>query len=285
MSVGSGPVSFFWIRSALLGKSDFADANPPASDNGDKMLRKSAHRVVSMIRLARNLRVIDRRAIYKFWEVDLIKRFLKQFEVDCVFDVGANYGQYASMLRDKVGFDGLIVSFEPLPEAAEHLRKISKKDKNWIVVEMAVSDQVGTADFNVTKGNQFSSLQTPINGPAGNFGGQHVVEKTIAVRTTTLDETYREISSKFRFNRPFLKMDTQGGDVRIVRASPNAARKFVGLQSEISFVAIYEGQENYRRSIELYEELGFRMVGFLQNNAGHFPVMLETDCLMANSAL
>lgn len=238
-----------------------------------------------MIRLARNLRIVDRRAIYKFWEVDLIKIFLKQFKVDCVFDIGANYGQYASMLRDDVGFNGMIVSFEPLPEAAEHLRKISEKDENWIVVEVAVSDQVGVSDFNITKGDQFSSLQAPLEGPAGNFGGQNVVEKTIAVRTTTLDAAYREVANKYGFSRPFLKMDTQGGDVRIVRASPDATKRFVGLQSEISFVAIYDGQESYLRSIELYEELGFRMVGFVQNNAGHFPVMVETDCLMANSAL
>lgn len=248
------------------------------------MLRNSAHRVANMIRLVRNLRIVDRRAIYKFWEVDLLKRFLTQFKVDCVFDIGANYGQYASMLRDKVGFYGVIVSFEPLPEAAEHLRRLSEKDAKWVVIEAAVSDQVGLSEFNVTKGDQFSSLQAPLDGSAVNFGGQNVVEKTIGVRTITLDAAYRELSNKYGFTRPFLKMDTQGADAKIVRASPGATKKFVGLQSEVSFVAIYDGQESYRRSIELYEELGFRMVGFVQNNAGHFPVMVETDCLMANSA-
>ena len=39
---------------------------------------------------------------------------LAHLKIDCVLDVGANVGQYRDFLRDKVLFDGIIISFEPV---------------------------------------------------------------------------------------------------------------------------------------------------------------------------
>jgi hypothetical protein len=47
------------------------------------------------------------------FEEEHLRRFLRHFEVDCVFDVGANSGQYATMVRERAGYLGPIVSFEP----------------------------------------------------------------------------------------------------------------------------------------------------------------------------
>ena len=59
-------------------------------------------------------------------EILSLRRFLSAFAVDCVIDVGANHGQYATMLRRDVGFAGAILSFEPNPETVavltEHVR-------------------------------------------------------------------------------------------------------------------------------------------------------------------
>jgi hypothetical protein len=44
------------------------------------------------------------------------------YKIDCVFDVGGNEGQYGTLLRDRVGYEGVIVSIVPVPEFAEKLR-------------------------------------------------------------------------------------------------------------------------------------------------------------------
>jgi hypothetical protein len=67
------------------------------------------------------------------FEREHLRRFLSHFKVDCVFDVGANAGQYAQMLRERAGFEGTIISYEPIPEFAAQLRMAAKSDPAWFV--------------------------------------------------------------------------------------------------------------------------------------------------------
>src|SRR5258708_7328948 len=78
-----------------------------------------------------NIRLIDRRNLYALWEEMHLQKLLLHLDVDCVFDVGANTGQYAAMLRREVGFQGLIISFEPIPKVARALRAVAKGDPLW----------------------------------------------------------------------------------------------------------------------------------------------------------
>ncbi len=61
-------------------------------------------------------------------QLALMGRLLEYHQIELIFDVGANCGQYASFLRDS-GYQGKIVSFEPLSTAYSQLLTLSKKDK------------------------------------------------------------------------------------------------------------------------------------------------------------
>ena len=63
-------------------------------------------------------RIVNPSRIALLFEEQHLKRFFAHFDIDCVFDVGANVGQYATALRDRVGFRGQIISFEPNPATA-----------------------------------------------------------------------------------------------------------------------------------------------------------------------
>jgi FkbM family methyltransferase len=49
---------------------------------------------------------------------------LSHHKVNTIFDIGANEGQFGVLLRE-IGFEGKIVSFEPLSDARERVCKIS----------------------------------------------------------------------------------------------------------------------------------------------------------------
>ncbi len=232
-----------------------------------------------------HLQVVDDRELHALWEQQHLKRLFAAYGVDCVFDVGANNGQYATMLRHTVGFRGLVISFEPIPEVAASLRITSRRDASWFVEEIAIAEHDGTQSFHVMRDPQFSSLSRPRCDEATMLAERNGIETTTAVRTETLTTAFRRLQAIHGFRRPFLKLDTQGYDLRILQAAALTLPEFIGLQSELAVKRLYEDSVDYREALKAYERLGFTLSAFVPNNAGHFPILVETDCIMVQSRL
>jgi FkbM family methyltransferase len=230
-------------------------------------------------------RLLNKTKIGLIFEEVHLKKFFKHYNVDCVFDVGANHGQYATMIRKRVGYKGPIISFEPIPAAAAVLRKKAKSDPNWYVEELALDKSVGTAIFNIMLADQFSSLHAPSEKEVDLFKVENKVAKQISVATSTLKDVFEKYQKLLNFKRPFLKMDTQGHDLEIAQGGGLVLKSFVGLQSELSIRKIYDDTNDYTKVIAYYQSQGFELSAFIPNNEGHFPHLIEIDCVMYNKNL
>jgi FkbM family methyltransferase len=177
--------------------------------------------------------------------------------VDCVFDVGANYGQYASMLREKINYKGHIISFEPIPDAAIKLRELSKNDPLWVIEECALSKENDERNFHIMESNQFSSLSLPNHSEVELFVDMNKVRSEVRVKSETLLSVFKRLETQISFNRPFLKMDTQGFDVEVVNSGADIIQKFVGIQSELAVNKIYHNSIDFRDAITVYMKHGF----------------------------
>jgi FkbM family methyltransferase len=228
--------------------------------------------------------VVRRGSAWSLIEQDQLERFFEEFEVDCIFDIGANVGQYAEKVF-YTQFAGLIISFEPNPEAFDTLEKKSDGNSRWKVFQCALDQVSREVEFNVMVASQFSSLHAPDHSATDIFADRNKVIETVVLTTVTLDQIFEDLSVEFKFKRPFLKMDTQGHDLSVVAGAETHIRKFVGLQSELSFTPLYENCPTYAESLQLYERLGFKLTALIPNNAGHFPNLHEVDCLMYNPSL
>jgi FkbM family methyltransferase len=231
-------------------------------------------------RIARKLEILNLAELWYVFEDAQLRRFFEYFQVDCVFDVGANEGQYAEKLRNGVGFRGVIISFEPIPELARRLRAKAKKDAKWYVEELALDREEGTGIFNIMASNQFSSLLPPSHDDVDIFARQNQVIERVQVKKSTVALELEKYSSLASFGNPFLKLDTQGNDLSVVEGAGQSLNRFVGLQSELSIRQLYEGAPSYLEVIEHLRRKGFELNALVPNNAGHFPRLVEIDCIM-----
>jgi FkbM family methyltransferase len=222
-------------------------------------------------------------ALHEMPEVINLQRFIKYFEIDVIFDVGANIGQYAQMLRNKVGFRGAIFSYEPFSEAFSELCKVAESDPNWYVFNSAISDRCGETSLNLVASSQMNSLEVPSTEETEILEQANTQIGQEKVKVITLDQAYEQVSQTFKIRNPLLKLDTQGHDLKILQGS-NQFKRFVGIQAEVSFKSLYAKTPKYFETIEFLKMSGFELSAVFPNNAGHFPFLLEQDILVFNAS-
>ena len=206
-------------------------------------------------------------------ERQVLGQLLKKLRVDCVIDVGANEGQYARLLR-RLDFTGLILSFEPNPDVFQVMQKAFAQDTAWKGYNCALGSSDADLDFNIFEHSQISSFLP---------GSERVHSKllrTVKVPVRRLDAFLEELLPDWRKRRLFLKCDTQGFDLEVVKGAEAALTAICGLQSEVAVQSLYRGMPRYLEALSFYESLGFVLIDLWLNNRTVDGDVLEYDCLM-----
>ncbi|MBN8832584.1 MAG: FkbM family methyltransferase [Sphingomonadales bacterium] len=222
---------------------------------------------------------------HQYGEIVALRRMVAHFGIDCVIDVGANAGQYATMLRHDVGFRGTILSFEPNPGVCRELEKVASKDGNWHVYNMALSDRDGEAEFHIMAADQFSSLNVPGQGLEPIFADRTAVTSTVHVPCARLDRLWPDLAPAKEAKAILLKMDTQGHDAQVCSGASKVLGEMVGVQTELAVRPLYAGATDFRTMIALLGEAGFVPNAMFANNKGHFPLLVELDGLFVRADL
>lgn len=207
---------------------------------------------------------------------------LRMYRVNCVIDVGAHKGQYATGLRE-AGYAGRIVSFEPVPHAFERLRRAAAGDPNWSVHQVALGREDGRTEMNVVPGT-LSSLRDATEFGAGRYPRLQEAER-VTVQVRRLDGLLDELVAGLDDPRPYLKMDTQGFDLDVFAGAGERTADFVGMQSEVALMRIYEGTPRMCEALEVYEAAGFEVAGLYPlSRQSRTARMLEYDCVLVRAA-
>jgi FkbM family methyltransferase len=210
-----------------------------------------------------------------------LQRLFKLLSVDCVIDVGASLGEYRAFLRDEVGYHGIIVSFEPIPSHAHVIEnQAHSSDPNWHVEGCALGATPGRLTLNVMAVDQFSSFLNPNHDEIRLFREANKVCDQIEVEVKTLDTIIPTIRERYSAKNIYLKLDTQGFDLEVIKGTEQNLSEVRALQFEASVRKIYDGAPRYDEVIRYCEQRGFLMSGIFPNNAGHFPILVEFDCFM-----
>jgi len=212
---------------------------------------------------------------------DSLQRMLNKLAIDCVFDVGANRGQFGDQLRD-IGYKGTILSFEPVQAHFKILSEKAAARPPWKAFKYALGSQNGQAEINLNEDDVLTSF-LPSKRPTSTHPRNRVVAKeTVDVRR--LDSVFDEVVAGIDSRRLYLKLDTQGFDLEALRGAEGVLGKFLGAQSEISFIPIYQGMPTSLETIKEFQSRDFDVVDFMPvTRASDGLLMMEMDCIFARN--
>lgn len=213
-----------------------------------------------------------------------LRNVIERYDIGCVVDVGANTGQYGRFLRDEVGFTGLIVSIEPIPECCAALRRAASGDPAWLAVNCALGAADGVAEFNVMADTMFSSFLEPDNASVPEMSADNRVRRRISVAIRRLDTVLAEFERAARLPPIYLKLDTQGFDLEVLKGGAAAIGRIGALQTELSVLPIYRGMPGWQSAISLFGEYGFVPSGLWAVNRDRALQAIEFDCVMVRPA-
>ncbi len=168
-----------------------------------------------------------------------LKHFLNYYQIDLVFDVGANVGQYATSLRE-LGYNRKIVSFEPLSTAHAQLQQISNKDLLWQIADrMAIGDRDDEITINIASNSVSSSILPMVDlhlnaAPASAYIAQETVKLS---KIDTIAHQYLQGNQNI-----FLKVDVQGFEQQVLAGAVQTFPQIQGIQLEMSLAPLYEGE-------------------------------------------
>jgi FkbM family methyltransferase len=191
---------------------------------------------------------------------------LERFAIACVLDVGANAGQYGSMLR-AWGYRGRIVSFEPVAAAHARLELRAAADPDWQVApRMALGAKDGEATIEVSADSDMSSLLPQTELLRRLSASSRVVGRE-RVPIRRLDGLAKEYVN--HGERTFLKVDTQGFEAEVLAGARELLPRLQGIQLELSLVRCYEGERDFRELIDDLARAGFSPWLFLPGYFEH----------------
>jgi FkbM family methyltransferase len=207
-----------------------------------------------------------------------------QLDIQCVFDVGANRGQYRRLLRECVGFRGLIVSFEPLSESVRAMREQAKDDARWVIREHALGSDDVRREINVMKLDLLSSFLEPDHSLVSSFNDLNIVARRESVVVRRLDSVIGELEKRHRVRNIYLKLDTQGSDLEVIRGAAATLPMVSALQTELSVRPIYKNSPPYRAVLQELAEQHFDITAMFPVTRDELMRVIEFDCVMVNGA-
>jgi FkbM family methyltransferase len=177
-------------------------------------------------------------------------------------DVGAHKGLFAKPAMQALGFERFI-AFEPNPELLPDL----EKNTRGMPGEMrgkGLGETSGTFELQVHPDPSMSSLlKSNCSVLHREFKyRESLLLRSIKVEVSTLDyELFHENSISIPF---FLKIDTQGNELSVLRGSKKALSYCKGILVEHMFLTPYKGQAGFHELIAFLVTQGFHCVAVLE---------------------
>jgi len=213
-----------------------------------------------------------------------LKTVFRELRTNCILDVGAHIGEYGEEVRD-LDYEGRIVSFEPVPASYAQLTQLCARDPQWTAHNVALGAEDSTMEMNIFRGTVFNSFLPASSYASERFGNQAEIVRTERVAVRRLDGMLDECIAGIEKPSLFLKMDTQGWDLTVLRGLGSRINEISAIQTELPVKSLYEGMPNFPEAITQLSAMGFELTGIfpVARDMDHLRI-IELDCVLCRQA-
>lgn len=183
------------------------------------------------------------------------QHLLEHHRVSHVLDVGANVGQYAATVRD-AGFQGLIVSFEPVPVAFAELEARAARDPRWRTEPWALGAEDGSVTLNVAPKSVVSSPMTATDPYM--TSGKLATTSSVEAPLFRLDSVWDELSLPDR--GVALKARVPGYEWQVLDGAVPRFAMIDLIELSLSPVPLFAGEQPMSVVVDRLQANGYRLV-------------------------
>lgn len=217
----------------------------------------------------------------RYPDLDLARRIkiMENFNIDALFDIGANVGQYAINMRE-LGYSKKIISFEPLTNAFKDLNTNSLKDDNWLAKNYAIGNENAKSVINIAGNSLSSSIlnMLPSHIESAQMS-KYIAQEEIEIKK--LDSVFSSFCKKNE--KVMVKIDTQGFEKNVIDGATKSLMNIKIIQLEMSIVPLYENEMLFIEMINYLDNKGFQLFslenGFSDPTTGQ---LLQVDGIFVN---
>ncbi|MDH6504726.1 FkbM family methyltransferase [Polynucleobacter sphagniphilus] len=227
-------------------------------------------KMLFLLRYPRLIKALLQHKIFAAVEHDAVLKW----RYSTIVDIGANRGQFALACRALLP-DAKVISFEPLPKAAEIFNQFFQDDPNVRIYRAAIGPQQSQEVMHISARDDSSSLLPMGSEQVKTFPGTEEVG-TIHVDVAPLDYFLKvsDISAP-----ALLKIDVQGYEFEVLTGCESLLNVFEHVYCECSFVELYTGQKLVDSIIDWLHQRGFRLSGVHNMSHDKLGKAIQADFL------
>jgi len=184
----------------------------------------------------------------------VMKKLLCDHTVNGILDAGASTGRITRKFL-KAFPEAKAYAFEPQPMYRDRLTALSEKDTRISPQFLALGEQKGNLELQITESAGCTSLFKPSGRMQEMYPAEAAVKETAMVDVVTIDEWRAEQGNP---GIEVMKFDIQGGELAALRGAHKTLRESTLLvYTEILFNPLYEGGAVYSEIDLCLREAGF----------------------------
>ena len=184
------------------------------------------------------------------------KKFINKISKDLslCLDIGANVGAYTKLLLSETNTK--VISFEPLPQAFQDLKKIEEKNQDRLkVFNYAIGEKNNILELNYSDDKSEKASFTRDLDKLSFY--EYKKNKKIKSEVITLDSFLNKNLDLFSDEIDLIKIDTEGFELEVIKGAKETIKKKLPkyIQIEFNWHQLFKGQTlyNFSEHLEKYD--------------------------------